>query len=242
MTNDNLAAGKGASASGSANSDWHAAGLTDGVETKGWSSARWGGQTGSAWCQIDLGADTRFNKVRLLSRVLNGAVRCFPLSYTIEAITNAGVSTPVAGVEDAAAPAASDPWVEHTFGIVTARYIKLTAARVNGDDGSGGWYAQIMEFEVYANGLDALIADALELDEDMYTAPSWQALQAAIAAAQIVSADADATDEEIDAAYGALLAAMSADLAIDKRSISLKAGETAQIIATPSEGVSWSSS
>ncbi|MDR0671853.1 MAG: Ig-like domain-containing protein, partial [Oscillospiraceae bacterium] len=173
--------------------------------------------------------------------MLNGVVRCFPVSYTIEAITNAGVSAPVVSVADAAAPAASEPWVEHQFDIVTARYIKLTATRVNANDG-GGWYAQMMEFEVYANGLEALIADARELEESMYTAPSWQALQAAIAAAQVVFANTGATDAEIDAAYDALLAAMNADLTIDKTSASVKAGDTLKITSTPEQGITWSSS
>ena len=58
--------------------------------------------------------------------------------------------------------------------------------------------------------LDTAIAEAEALDEASFTASSWQTMQEALRSAKTVSADEDATQEEIDAALDALNAAVGA--------------------------------
>ncbi|MCL1788590.1 MAG: family 16 glycosylhydrolase, partial [Defluviitaleaceae bacterium] len=58
--------------------------------------------------------------------------------------------------------------------------------------------------------LAALVAEALALEASDYTPSSWAPLAAALTAAQQAIANPDATQDEVDAAYDALLAAMDA--------------------------------
>ncbi|MDR1157570.1 MAG: discoidin domain-containing protein [Oscillospiraceae bacterium] len=236
----NLAAGKAVSSSGNANASWVAQNLTDGNYNNGWSSAAWNGPTGHAWCRIDLGADTQFNAINILARNYQGIV-CYPVSFMIEAITDSGTSIVLVNKTDAPTPTVDEPWAEYTFDTVTARYVYLTATKVNAH-AAGTYHTQLMELEIYFTGLDALLAEALTLEENQYSPASWLTLQNAIAAAQKTLSNPSSTEEELQRAYDALQSAINADLMMGVKSVNIKVGDSVQITVEPPLGVEWSSS
>ncbi|MDR1156918.1 MAG: discoidin domain-containing protein, partial [Oscillospiraceae bacterium] len=238
--NNNLARGKSVTASGFANSGWVAANLTDGDYTKGWSSASWGAnQTGNAWVEIDLGADVILNTVAIRARSVDGAIVCYPVTFTIETRTASGQSVTVVSQTDAPPPTVAEPTAVYTFDYVTARYVRLTATKVNAK--ADAFYVQLMELEINGSDLTSLVAQAQTFTADMFKPSSWQTLQNAIAAAEAALGTPGVTLSELNAAYAALEAAMRADLVLDKTSVNMKVGDTQKITSAPDQGVIWSS-
>jgi len=91
-----------------------------------------------------------------------------------------------------------------TFAALAAHFETITATNLT-------MVAQWSElFTVDKTALDALIAEAELIEgEDDYTAATWAALQAALAAAKVVSANLTATQAQVDAAAETLEAAIA---------------------------------
>jgi len=137
------------------NYGWLKSCLTDNIThsnsaaARGYSSLCNSLKTDTEWVEIDLGQDMAFNEVVLYPRT--DLIGAFPEDFTIEARTNAGVTTEVYSVTgwinpDSAAYTAS-------FQRMTARYVRLTATKLGAQiQGDGCYRLQLSEMQVYDHG------------------------------------------------------------------------------------------
>lgn len=169
----NIALGKSVTASSSyESSDWGKAKLTDGAQTsvpgtRGYTTECISASQVQAWVQVDLGADTTFNRVILYPRLnsesgldsayLHSGSLTFPVDFTLLAITAAGDTQIVKTI--AAYPNTDKFPLTLDFPDAKARYVRLFATNF-GTDGSC-LRMQLAEMEVY-NRLITTIAGESE--------------------------------------------------------------------------------
>jgi len=89
------------------------------------------------------------------------------------------------------------------------------------------------------SALDALVTDAGGLSEPDWSPASWSNLQDALATAQLVLDDTDATQSEVDAALSTLQAAID-NLSVDKTNLQSAIAEAGGLTASDYAPSSWS--
>ena len=140
----NLALGKAVSVS-SANSPYVGTNLNDGDQNSYWESAN---GTFPQWAQVDLGAATSVNQVKLKLPASWGA-RSETLSVQ-GSTDNSTFSTIVASAGYSFDPSANGDTVTISFGSTSARYVRVTITA------NTGWSAaQLSELEVYGTAVSA---------------------------------------------------------------------------------------
>jgi len=153
-----IAEGKTVTAN-SANSDWAAANLTDGIKshlggTKGWSSHSVGSNISSfkeVPAVIDLGKNYSFGRFHLYPRndiLTSGVISC-PTSFTIYVSDDNINWEPVYSVTDAPVTNGYTPIVVTLPEEVEGRYVKLGVTAISQPDQYGTGYVQLSEFGVY---------------------------------------------------------------------------------------------
>ena len=208
-SDENIALGKQAFASGSEADTTQPENLTDGDTAS--RDSRWACPQGaqSPWAYVDLGYTYNVKTVKLFWETRK------PTSYEIQIAAN-GADLEAEGAWETVYT--GDRPDEKTETIVidgehTARYVRvlINSYVAQDPDSSGSWNnVSLYEIEVYGGLLvnfDAL-NDALEAamaaDTEGKTEESVAALEDAIAAAEALLDDPDATQEQIDAAVAAL--------------------------------------
>ncbi|MBE6762121.1 MAG: hypothetical protein E7551_07510 [Ruminococcaceae bacterium] len=153
-----IAEGKTVTAN-SANSDWAAAHLTDGIKsylggTKGWSSHSVGSNISSfkeVTAVIDLGKNYSFNRFHIYPRndILSSGVLGCPTSFTIYVSDDNVNWQPVYSVTDAQVTNGYTPMVVELDKAVNGKYVKLGVTAISKADQYGTGYVQLSEFGVY---------------------------------------------------------------------------------------------
>ena len=206
-SDENIALGKQAFASGSEADTTQPENLTDGDTAS--RDSRWACPQGaqSPWAYVDLGYTYNVKTVKLFWETRK------PTSYEIQ-IAADGADLEAEGAWETVYTGGRP--AEKTDVIVldearTARYVRVLVNdyEAKDPDGTGNWdNVSLYEIEVYAGllvNLDALneaIVEAGSLDEALYTADSWAKLQSALTAANEALASYD--QEVVDAATSAL--------------------------------------
>ena len=208
-SDENIALGKQAFASGSEADTTQPENLTDGDTAS--RDSRWACPQGaqSPWAYVDLGYTYNVKTVKLFWETRK------PTSYEVQ-IAADGADLEAEGAWETVYT--GDQPDEKTETIVidgehTARYVRvlINSYEAQDPDSSGSWNnVSLYEIEVYGGLLvnfDAL-NDALEAaraaDTEGKTDESVAALESAISAAEALLGDPDATQEQIDAAVAAL--------------------------------------
>ncbi len=149
---------------------------------------------------IDLGAEYALEQVDYLPR--QGSRNGHVTHYRVEVSTDNETFTPVVeGYFENDGNELTDPTVakEIKFDTVNARYVKFIAIESLGDTPNA--YASCAEMNFYGlavgesgnfEDLQAAIAEAEKLSADAYTADSWAAFEAALTAAKEVTEDSEA--------------------------------------------------
>ena len=153
-----IAEGKNVTAN-SANSDWAAAHLTDGIKshlggTKGWSSHSVGSNINSfneVPAVIDLGKNYSFSRFHIYPRndILSSGVICCPTSFTIYVSDDNSNWEPVYSATNVPVTNGYTPIVIELNEPVEGRYVKLGVTAISKGDQYGTGYVQLSEFGVY---------------------------------------------------------------------------------------------
>ena len=143
----------------SANADWAAAHLTDGIKsylggTKGWSSGSVGANINSfneVPAIIDLGKKYSFDRFHLYPRndILTSGVLGMPTSFTIYVSDDNAIWTPVYTATNIEVTNGFEPVVIQLETPVSGRYVKLGVTAVSAADQYGTGYVQLSEMGVY---------------------------------------------------------------------------------------------
>lgn len=153
-----IAEGKTVTAN-SANSDWAAAHLTDGIKshlggTKGWSSHSVGSNINGfneVPAVIDLGKNYSFNRFHIYPRndILTSGVLGCPTSFTIYVSDDNSSWKPVYSASDVPVTNGYTPIVIELNESVKGQYVKLGVTAISKADQYGTGYVQLSEFGVY---------------------------------------------------------------------------------------------
>ncbi len=178
----------------------HASNVLDDNPDTIWHSNYYTGYKLPQYFTIDLGAEYALEQVDYLPR--QGSHNGHVTHYRVEVSTDNETFTPVVeGYFENDGNELTEPTVakEIKFDTVNARYVKFIAIESLGDTPNA--YASCAEMNFYGlpvgesgnfEDLQAAIAEAEKLSADAYTADSWAAFEAALTAAKEVTEDSEA--------------------------------------------------
>ena len=166
-----------------------------------------------------------------LNEALSEALGYNPEDYTVESFTNLQSAIAAAQVV-----ADSDDATQDAVDAQVAALRQAIDALVK---------AEQPPVVVDKSALNAKLAEIKELDSSQYTEESWNALQSAVAAAQAVAGDPDATQDQVDAQAKALQTAVKSlveaeqPIVVDKSVLAAKLAEISGLTASNYTAESW---